>query len=254
MNKEQMKDIMKETAQVANETILDEVIAGMECKFEKLKEDTLKGKLITTMLNMYISPEGSFEGCIEGIINSRWSYLNDREKECVVRYFAEVPQNYPYVEAVFSSGKQPLLHAYDNEFFKDEEIAWEDFISRKDFINRTGIFVSPMYFNLIHNDFIEKGISVDEFVNDYEEKYATCIEELPLSGTFKYEVTDDDVNCVGLFKDGTYFPNIWEIIDYLTREYDHKCKYADEMAEKYHSAVDEVLEEIKGYLSVANDR
>ena len=133
-----------------------------------------------------------------------------------------------------------------NEATENDEPRYGDFITRHEFINRTGIFVSPMQFHSIYNKFIKSKVSVDEFVNNYEAKYTICIEELPLSGTFKYEVTDS-----GLFEpeDEGDAPNIWEIINYLATAYYHKAKYADEMTEKYHNAVDEILEEIKGYLS-----
>lgn len=128
-----------------------------------------------------------------------------------------------------------------NEAMKNDEPGYEDFITRHEFINRTEIFVSPMQFHLIYNKFVESKVSADEFVSNYETKYATCIEELHLSGTFKYEVTDN-----GLFEseDEGDVPNIWEIIDYLATAYAHKAKYADEMEEKYHKAVKDIMEHI----------
>lgn len=246
MTKEQMKEIMREAKQDAEDKIYDDAIDGMERQFEKMKVSTSEENTITTILKMHINVNAAFGSYIEEIINNRWSCLNNEEKKCVVQYFAEIPQHYSYIEALFDSMKLPLLHKCVNEAIENDEPGYEDFITRYEFINKTGIFVSPMQFHLTYNKFIESKVSVDKFVSNYEAKYATCIEEIPLSGTFKYEVTD-----IELFEseDDSNASNIWEIINHLATAYDHKAKYADEMTEKYHNAVDEILEEIRGYLS-----
>jgi len=111
--------------------------------------------------------------------------------------------------------EKTLIHPIEKNAYKEK--AYKDFVSREEFINRTGIFVSPNYFDYIYDiEFKESGVSADEFIQNYEEKYSTCIQEFPLQGTFKYEVMDEGVNCVGEY-DECYEPNIWEIINSLAR-------------------------------------
>jgi len=122
----------------------------------------------------------------------------------------------------------------------DREPVYEDFISRVDFINQTGIFVTPGYFETIYDDFKESGVSVDEFVGSYEEKYSTCVQETELKGTFKYETTDDEVSCLCVY-DSTYDDlNIWEVVNNLAVEYDHQWRSKDEIVEKYQKIIQEL--------------
>lgn len=90
--------------------------------------------------------------------------------------------------------KETLIHPIVDGMYKEEML--NDFVSREEFINKTGIFVSPDFFNYIYDmEFKESGVSADEFIRDYEEKYSTCIQEVPLKGTFKYEVMDEEISC-----------------------------------------------------------
>ena len=120
-----------------------------------------------------------------------------------------------------STQKQVLIAPYDT--YKSDEPMHKEFISRIDFINRTGIFVSPSFFDMIYSAFKESGVAVDEFVRDYEAKYSNCIMKTPLSGTFKYEIQDDDVSCIGIYND-FHEPNIWEIINSLAIAYFEEWK------------------------------
>lgn len=121
------------------------------------------------------------------------------------------------------------------------EPKYEDFISRVDFINQTGIFVTPGYFNIIYDEFKESGVSVDEFVGNYEEIYSTCIQETELKGTFKYETTDDEVSCLCVYSsDPLHEPNIWEVVNNLAVEYDHQWRSKDEIVEKYQKIIKEL--------------
>ena len=131
-----------------------------------------------------------------------------------------------------------------------DELVHKDFVSRQEFINRTGVYVTPLYFEIIYKRFVDSGISVDEFIDNYEEKYSSCIEETLLSGTFKYEVEDTDISGMDSIEEDQTL-NIWEIIDSIIIAYYKKRNYAEEMEEKYHNAVDEVLEQIRGYLLAA---
>lgn len=139
--------------------------------------------------------------------------------------------------------KELLIHSYDKALKTDESV-YEDFISRQEFINRTGIFVTPIYFDMVYDQFKEANVSVDEFVDNYEEKYSTCVQSLPLNGIFKYEVQDDEVSCIGVH-DSIHEPNIWEIVDSLAMAYYHKWLYADDLAERYRKIIEEQQKEIE---------
>ena len=118
----------------------------------------------------------------------------------------------PDLRRFYPDKKRILIHQTEH----DREPKYEDFISRVDFINQTGIFVTHGYFESIYDDFKDSGISVDEFVENYEEKYSTCVQETELKGTFKYETTDDDFSYLCVYdSDPTYEPNIWEVVNNL---------------------------------------
>lgn len=123
-----------------------------------------------------------------------------------------------------------------------EENAWKEkvydvFVSREEFINRTGIFVSSSHFAYIHDvewkEAKESGITVDKFIDDFEDNNCGEIMEVPLHGSFKYLVMDDYLNCFAdyNFDNGCtysgYEPNLWEIINNLAREIaqEHESKY-----------------------------
>lgn len=131
--------------------------------------------------------------------------------------------------------KEMLIHPITDGAYKEE--VYEDFVSREEFINRTGIFVTPEHFGYIYDMvFKESGVSVDEFIRDYEEKYSTCIQEVPLSGTFKYEVMDEEISCVGEYDD-CYEPNIWEIVNVLSRNSKMEFESKHDVMEKYNKAL-----------------
>lgn len=118
------------------------------------------------------------------------------------------------------------------------EPIYKDFISRVDFINQTGIFVTPSYFECIYDDFKDSGVSVDEFVGNYEEKYSTCVEELELKGTLKYETTDDAVSCLCVYDSNPlYEPSIWEVVNNLAVEHDHQWRSKDKVIEEYQKII-----------------
>lgn len=149
------------------------------------------------------------------------------------------------------NGKTYLIRPIDKEF-DCKEPAHEDFVSREEFINRTGIFVTPEHFEYIYDmKFKESNVSADEFVDDYEEKYSTCIEEVPLNGTFKYEIADEDLSCMHLYDD-CYEPNLLEIINSLAISYNAEYQSKWEIVEKYRAALEDnlrTLDEIKTELS-----
>lgn len=144
-----------------------------------------------------------------------------------------------------------LIHPIDKES-NYKETVHEDFVSREEFINRTGIFITPEHFEYIYDmKFKEANVPADEFVDNYEKRYADCIEEVPLNGIFKYEVMDEDLSGIGLYDD-CYDPNIWEIINSLAMSYDMESQSKWELVKKYKSALTDnlkTLNEFKAELS-----
>lgn len=108
----------------------------------------------------------------------------------------------------------------------------EGFVSREEFIKRTGIFVTPEYFEYIHNKWVdeseETGISIDDFVDNYEKNHIGQIAETELNGTFKYFLMDDNLtwNCECIDEDDIFDPSIWDIVDSLAcgQSYERKSK------------------------------
>lgn len=134
--------------------------------------------------------------------------------------------------------KTPLIHPIvDENAWKEQN--YDDFVSREEFINRTGIFVSSSHFAYIHDvewkEAKESGITVDDFVDDFEENNCEEVMEVPLHGTFKYLVMDDYLNCFAdyNFDEGCaysgYEPNLWEIINNLAREIAQEEKERDNL-------------------------
>lgn len=151
--------------------------------------------------------------------------------------------------------KDILIHSIDKEF-GCEEPAYKDFVSREEFINRTGIFVTPEHFEYIYDmKFKEANVSADEFISNYEEEYSDCIVEVPLDGTFKYEVMDEELSCIGMYED-TYDPGIWEIVNSLAMSYTTERKSKWDLVEKYKAALEDklkILNEIQsGYVKDSN--
>lgn len=94
----------------------------------------------------------------------------------------------------------------------------EDFVTREEFIKRTGIFVTPEYFEHIHNKWVdeseETGISVDDFVDDYEKNHIGQVAETKVNGTFKYLIMDESISCMHDDWD-ICDPDIWDIVNSL---------------------------------------
>lgn len=134
-----------------------------------------------------------------------------------------------------------LIHPIEKEYGWKEPVH-DDFVSREEFINSTGVFVTPEHFEYIYDMvFKEANVPSDEFVNDYVAKYSTCIQEVPLSGTFKYEVMDEDLSCMGVYDD-VYEPNIWEIANSLAVSYASERQLRWEAVEKCKSALQETAD------------
>lgn len=142
----------------------------------------------------------------------------------------------PDLRRFYPDKKRILIHSTETA----KEPKYEDFISRVDFINQTGIFVTPGYFECIYEDFKDSGVSVDEFVGNYEGKYSTCVQKTELKGIFKYEATDDNVSCL-CNSNQLDEPNIWELINCLAIEHDRQWKAKNTLVEKYQEINEKLL-------------
>lgn len=146
--------------------------------------------------------------------------------------------------------KGPLIHPITEEYSWKEQ-TYDDFISREEFINRTGIFVTPQHFSCIvygleWEEAKEQGITAGEFIENYADKYCGNIMEVPLQGTFKYLISDDYLSCIGDYED-VYDPNIWEVINCLARSHEYEYKSKWEMIEKYKVSLTDAMQTLYKY-------
>lgn len=125
---------------------------------------------------------------------------------------------------------------------------YPDFVSILDFINRTGVFVSPCHFSVIYERFKKSGVSAEEFLNDYAEKYADQIVSIPMCGTFRYEFTDDQISCLGEFKDEDHNANVLEALYSALDLAEHRRKKYNNMLEERKKIEAEVAADISAVL------
>ena len=132
---------------------------------------------------------------------------------------------------------------------------YPDFVSLPDFINRTGVFVSPCHFDLIYERFLESGVSVEKFIQDYEEKYADDVVSVPMSGTFKYELTDDQISCLGEFKDEDHSATVLEALysaldlaEYRRKKYNNMLEERKKIEAEVAADISAVLDDLKDAL------
>lgn len=85
------------------------------------------------------------------------------------------------------------------------EIQKEGFVTRTEFINRTGIFVTPKAFEDICERFADAHADTDEFIEHYEERYSIAV-QTDRTGVIKYE--DYDFAGIG------YKPNAYELLNW----------------------------------------
>lgn len=158
----------------------------------------------------------------------------------------------PDLRRFYPDKKRILIHPT-----KNKEKEYSDFISRIEFINRTGIFVTPEYFDYIYDmEFKKADVSTDEFVNDYEAKYSTCVQEAVAKVPFKYELTDDLLSCIGEY-DEMHEPNMFEIINFLSLNQYYEWKSKGELVKEYTTIIDKqqkVIETLKRELLLNQKR
>jgi len=107
------------------------------------------------------------------------------------------------------------------------EKEYSGFVTRREFINQTGVFVSASYFEIIYEEFKEAGVPADEFVRDYVDKYATYIES-DKNNLIRYEISDDEVNAVGCYDNPDVELSALDLLYNLSELVEH---YRDETME-----------------------
>ncbi len=113
----------------------------------------------------------------------------------------------------------------------------QNFVTREEFMKRTGIFITPDYFLNVcsewQNEASKTGMTMTEFIDNYEQNHVGLVEEIPLTGTFKYFIMDDSVSCIN--NEEIPSPNIWDIINSLvcdlSSEHESKRKLSSNILE-----------------------
>ena len=178
----------------------------------------------------------------------------EKELADILRTMNYKPDLKPYCKGM--TDKEPLIHPIINEYAWKEKV-YDDFVSREEFINRTGIFVTPQYFSYIYDmewkEAKESGKSLDDFVVNYEDcELNGGIAEIPLHGTFKYVISDDNLSCLGDYEDD-YDPNIWELANCLARCHEQEYDSKWEMIEKYKSILEDVMKNHKEAIELLHE-
>ena len=102
---------------------------------------------------------------------------------------------------------------------------FDGFTTRRDFINRSGIFVSENYFEIIYLEFLRSGMSVLDFINCYGSKVENAVVEVELPEKFRCVLFDDGISRCGdpNFINCDGYLNIYEVIDALDNDYMRKA-------------------------------
>lgn len=106
-------------------------------------------------------------------------------------------------------------------------------LTRDNFMEKTGIYVSPEYYKLVELEWLramDMGITLDDFLRNYEQDHIWEVIEIPPK-TLKYLIMDDYISCIGELE---YDPTIQDILD------SHARDRAEERAEKI-----KIMEECK---------
>lgn len=120
-------------------------------------------------------------------------------------------------------------------------------------INPTADPTYPDFVSLIeYKRFQESGASADKFIQDYEEKYADDVVSVPMSGVFKYEFTDDQISCLGEFKDEDHSATVLEALysaldlaEYRRKKYQNMLEERKKIEAQTAERISAVLEDLK---------
>jgi len=120
---------------------------------------------------------------------------------------------------------------------ENKEHVYEDFISRTDFINNTGIFVTDSMYMHIYEEYKKQELPLAEFIKSYEEKHVGEICECELKGTLKYCVLDEEISCL----DNEEKPNIWEILNCFEESKSEEKEQLNKLLTAYKKIVDDAV-------------
>lgn len=116
------------------------------------------------------------------------------------------------------------------------EKEYKGFVTRREFINRTGVFVSAVHFENIYEKFKELSVSVDEFVRNYIDKYSDCIIS-DRNNLVHFEMNDDEVSAVGCYENSVESDEL-NILDLLYNLSESVEYYRDKLFEVRKQAKD----------------
>lgn len=116
------------------------------------------------------------------------------------------------------------------------EKEYKGFVSRREFINRTGVFVSAVHFEIIYKKFKKLSVSADEFVRDYIDKYSDYIIS-DRNNLVHFEINDDEVSAVGCYANSVE-SNELNVLDLLYNLSESVEYYRDKLIEVRKQAKD----------------
>lgn len=105
--------------------------------------------------------------------------------------------------------RELIKTSYTKEDIGYKRFQYDDFVSRIDFINRTGVFITSAGYDIVYDSFKESGVELDEFLDNYEEKYCAVLDEKKELGLL-YELFDFS----GLPLDAT----VYELLNFIDEQ------------------------------------
>lgn len=124
-----------------------------------------------------------------------------------------------------------------------EEKNTSDFLSRRDFVNAAGIYVTPEYFRTVYKEWKDSGTTPEQFAANYKKNHLGEINEVPLTGSFRYMMQDLAVSGADLGITER-IPSFLESVDILAQALYHKSLYADGMVKEYRNLTKDMCAEI----------
>lgn len=101
---------------------------------------------------------------------------------------------------------------------------YHGFITRRDLINRTGIYMTEEYFADLYYKFLNSGKTADEFIEDFETNVEDRVIETTMPKAFRYMQNDERISRIGDHnftcpEDGI---NVYELLDSLVVDCDRR--------------------------------
>lgn len=140
-----------------------------------------------------------------------------------------------------TEGKETVMQVTKKNTCIFPEKEYKGFVTRREFINRTGVFVSAVHFEIIYEKFKELRVSADEFVRDYIDKYSDCIIS-DKNNLVHFEINDDEVSAVGCYANSVESDEL-NVLDLLYN--------MSESAEYYRTKLFEVRKQAKDLCNAA---